>query len=65
MYALNAWSKEYVKDKPYMYFVETADLCKTNGVYNLDAYLDDQLHFGPKSYVKIRERIEKILKEVL
>ncbi len=65
VYELNSWSKEYVKDKDYMYFVETSDLCKTNGKYNLDAYLDDQLHFSPKSYVIIKERIEKILKEIL
>lgn len=62
---LNAWLKNYLSDKEDMYYVETADICKTNGKYNLDAYLDDQLHFSPKSYVIIKERIERILKSVL
>ena len=63
--ALNKWSREYVSLNDDMYFVETKDLCKdAQGNYKLDSYLDDQLHFSPKSYVIIAERIKEILKKI-
>lgn len=60
---LNAWVKEYAQTKDYITYINTLDLCYDEKEFHLDNYLADQLHFSPKAYVTIAERIEEVLKK--
>lgn len=60
---LNAWQKEEAAKRPYLTYIETADICKdNNGEYIFENYLEDKLHFGRKGYDIIAARIRETLK---
>lgn len=62
---LNARLKAYAQSAENVYYVETYDICKPDGNYDLSMYLADQLHFSKLAYDKIAQRLNPLLKEIL
>lgn len=62
---LNSRLKQFALSAPNFYFVDTFDICKPNGNYDLTMYLNDQLHFSQLAYDKIATRLNPLLKEIL
>lgn len=62
---LNARLRTFAEKTEGFYYVETYDICKPNGEYDLSAYLEDKLHFSQAAYDKIAQRINPLLKELL
>ncbi|MBO7377852.1 MAG: hypothetical protein J6U35_03145 [Clostridia bacterium] len=58
---LNAWQKQAAKERAYLSYIETADICAKDGEYLLENYLPDQLHFGKKGYDILFDRIKEEL----
>ena len=58
---LNAWQKQTAAENDWLDYIETADICKTDGKYNLENYLPDQLHFGEKGYAILYKRVKAAL----
>ncbi len=60
---LNAWQKQAAKERDYLSYIETEDICKKDGKYLLENYLPDELHFGRRGYDilyrKIKEELDK------
>ena len=62
--ALNKWIEEYSSKHSDTSCVRTSDICfDKDGNFIKEHYLDDELHFSPKAYVIIKERIVKLLNE--
>lgn len=58
---LNKRLKEFADNTPNYYFVDTTDICKANGEYILENFIEDQLHFSQKGYDLVAKKLNPIL----
>lgn len=61
---VNEWQRSYAAEHEYFTLIETADICKKDGKYLKEHYLDDELHFGPLGYEILEKRIRTVLKQL-